>query len=455
MTPPSRKQLFLHVGYHKTATTTIQYLLNCHRDRLADYGYLYPKTGLINDGQHSIAWQMANPSSYLISKEHGSIEQLLDEIRSSSLDRVILSSEDFIFVDPAYVKQIFQEFQVKVIVFLRDPVQWLLSLWKEISKAGNVISLYEWSQNVLDHLARHEFSQNVSFFYSFKYFNFAVTLDEWETAFGNNNLIVRKFLKESSASVEQFFECCELPADFLQANDISMPTLNDSMSDDEIGLCLGLNRITEQLPISPEERHNLSRDLTHVLLSSKHVADGNVSSVLEQAPTDPKSDPAMVCDIRHLNFDVLRQINAAIEQRYQCSLNISESELQTFQNNCLKFEAIANRPPLYHVLPIVTELIQRYTAKKAFYDNELSLLLGSMGNTQAYLSDLEQQHNRANQQIQALRSEIQRLENDLQFCRGNRQRLQEAIDDMQASPLWRVKSKLGRLKKVFQSAMNL
>lgn len=90
----NQKQIFLHIGYHKTASTTIQFLLNQNREILKSYGYLYPSTGLFVYGHHNIAWEILQ--SDLFSKDAGNLDRLLEEIHTSNTEKVILSSEDFV-----------------------------------------------------------------------------------------------------------------------------------------------------------------------------------------------------------------------------------------------------------------------------------------------------------------------------------------------------------------------
>ena len=51
-----RKLLLLHVGTHKTATTSLQAALVASSGELASDGTLYPETGRIHFGHHNIAW---------------------------------------------------------------------------------------------------------------------------------------------------------------------------------------------------------------------------------------------------------------------------------------------------------------------------------------------------------------------------------------------------------------
>jgi hypothetical protein len=85
---------YIHIGTHKTGTTSIQWALNRHREALERRGFLYPRAGVPaeHDGHHNIGWELYGGAAFRA--EHGSTDDLLEEIRASERD-VVLSSELF------------------------------------------------------------------------------------------------------------------------------------------------------------------------------------------------------------------------------------------------------------------------------------------------------------------------------------------------------------------------
>jgi hypothetical protein len=53
------KELFLHVGFHKTGTTALQYELSSNRKNLLEQGFIYPKTRRFR-AHHEFAWSIAD-----------------------------------------------------------------------------------------------------------------------------------------------------------------------------------------------------------------------------------------------------------------------------------------------------------------------------------------------------------------------------------------------------------
>lgn len=88
------RKCFVHIGTHKTGTTSIQSALENSRLPLAKHGFLYPKTGISpgHFGHHNIAWELADDHRFR--PDNGTVDDLLKEIDQTDHD-VIISSEDF------------------------------------------------------------------------------------------------------------------------------------------------------------------------------------------------------------------------------------------------------------------------------------------------------------------------------------------------------------------------
>jgi hypothetical protein len=106
------KNIILHIGVHKTASTTIQNTLFNERSKLAEAGILYPefKLGDVVISNHSIPFYSLfhqNPEKYHINKSIGLtsneaiqklhqeyLQQLSEQINSFDGDTLIISGED-------------------------------------------------------------------------------------------------------------------------------------------------------------------------------------------------------------------------------------------------------------------------------------------------------------------------------------------------------------------------
>ena len=148
------KRIFLHIGTHKTATTTIQAGCTQNRAALLEAGWLYPETGTYLFGQHNLAWEMCSGHEQPWNQvnqwvrfrpEWGGMKELLSEIEASPAQNVILSSEDFDGLQTDRIQLLrdhLKDFRVEVIVYLREQASFLQSAWAQFVKSGYVVESF-------------------------------------------------------------------------------------------------------------------------------------------------------------------------------------------------------------------------------------------------------------------------------------------------------------------------
>jgi hypothetical protein len=130
------RQCFIHIGTHKTATTSIQKLLNGNPQQLAMRGYLYPRAGRpeqASAGHHNIAWEISGDRRFR--SDRGTVKDLIREIAATNLN-IIISSEDF--ECSAHHDERFEEFiaairklgiHISLVVYLRNQIDYAESLY--------------------------------------------------------------------------------------------------------------------------------------------------------------------------------------------------------------------------------------------------------------------------------------------------------------------------------------
>jgi hypothetical protein len=137
------KKIFIHSGLHKTGTTGLQAMLFKNRKNLSVQGFYYPDSGIPRNfyGHHNIAWQISRDRRFR--SEFGDLRGLLKEIEGIGKRKIVLSSEDFecSLLYPNRLKKINDYFlsnDIKVcfIIYLRNQVDYLNSLYFELLKAG-------------------------------------------------------------------------------------------------------------------------------------------------------------------------------------------------------------------------------------------------------------------------------------------------------------------------------
>ncbi len=140
-----KKELFLHIGFPKTGTTSIQYFLGKNSDVLKseyDLDYLYysdPKATHISEFSYcynkifiSDPIQINSEQPPLINGTNPDIlKELFSKITESQCQRIVISSESFIKLsDFSFLNHsFFQDYNVKIIAYIRNSIEYLCSLW--------------------------------------------------------------------------------------------------------------------------------------------------------------------------------------------------------------------------------------------------------------------------------------------------------------------------------------
>jgi FtsZ-binding cell division protein ZapB len=95
-------EIIIHIGPHKTATTSIQKALSINREILEKNGIFFPNSITTLDGTHEIPWSLlhfdlrllgGDVISMQIDKDY--IGQIMETARGRGCDKIVLSSEDF------------------------------------------------------------------------------------------------------------------------------------------------------------------------------------------------------------------------------------------------------------------------------------------------------------------------------------------------------------------------
>jgi hypothetical protein len=88
-------RLYIHIGTHKTGTTSIQAFLRKQADILGAAGIYVPTAGVLDEqsGHHNIGWGLRGEPRF--DPVHGTLQDLIAELGQSSADAAVISSEDF------------------------------------------------------------------------------------------------------------------------------------------------------------------------------------------------------------------------------------------------------------------------------------------------------------------------------------------------------------------------
>lgn len=151
------RKCFIHIGTHKTGTSSIQRTLNVHSAGLAKRGFLYPRAGNVPGlfGHHNIAWEIAGHPFF--QKRAGTVDELIAEIRDSTFD-IVLSSEDFILALPreaafrSFIERLKQcSLRITILVYFRNPPDYFRSAYFEILKSACPFGFAQFISAMIEH----------------------------------------------------------------------------------------------------------------------------------------------------------------------------------------------------------------------------------------------------------------------------------------------------------------
>ena len=172
------KQIYIHIGLHKTGSTYIQKVCADNRAYLKGCGLEYPELGAeFLFGHHNVAWSLM-PGHTLKNTDSFSLVQLLDWIDECVSQRFLISSEDFDFLQSDQVDKLHHllaGYDVKIVMCVRNPMTALYSYWQESVKHGDARSFKAYCEQILIN------PQPVD------YCNIA---NRWVEAFGNDALSI-------------------------------------------------------------------------------------------------------------------------------------------------------------------------------------------------------------------------------------------------------------------------
>lgn len=184
------KTVYVHIGLHKTGTTTIQDYLIANAELLAEHGVLVP----FKHRNHSLTFWVNGKQNN--QKRQNQWTRLMRKIKRSELQTVVLSSEffsrDISEIDNWHVnfdELVTQGYNVKFILYVRRSDRRFESLFIEAVKGGNGL------KDIRD----------------FPYERF---IDNWElcqtiiSKYGDDSLIVRKFEQDAKRGLLTSFMQC-------------------------------------------------------------------------------------------------------------------------------------------------------------------------------------------------------------------------------------------------------
>lgn len=278
-----KRTLFLHVGSHRTATTSIQKFMKANFDQLIDHGVFYPygvarHIKLINS-LFSREQSVADVAAQMTKRADG---------KRRKITKIVLSDEDISTRDdPSLLAKFKDHFDVKVIFSIRRQDIWLESWYFQNIK-------WQWNP-LLSHCTFDEFLAQRD---AFRWIDYDRYLTRLEKLFGKENIHLTVFEKPQMPGGPVVEFCRQIGIDDLSGF-TDPPHVNSSMSAETV-------EFIRHLPlgaIRPRER-----DLLRIALEQLDSIDlGN---------TGKQSERLMPPDQRRAVLSEYADGNRRVAQRY-------------------------------------------------------------------------------------------------------------------------------------------
>lgn len=151
--------LVVHIGPHKTGTSSLQSLLHDNRDRLIQNSVQYVGTR-VNHHIGALAFlRRKGLDDSIPALRHWN--QIVQEIHASKANICVISSEHFSYAEPSQIVRLadqFRSFRLRVLISARPLDAVLPSLWSHLAQVRELPDKREWLKQVL---ARRDDSDSI------------------------------------------------------------------------------------------------------------------------------------------------------------------------------------------------------------------------------------------------------------------------------------------------------
>jgi SAM-dependent methyltransferase len=199
-----RRQIYLHIGFPKTGTTSVQMWFTENAAALAAHGVLYPGTGRVGQeygyGHHQLPRSLVERPLSELMVAWPDMARLCDEMANSPAQTIVISSEDFSTrlrqPEVDLLAQHLADFDVKIVCYVRRQDEFIISVW------ATAVAYYGESDPLsccLDH----------------SWLDYAGTIAPWAHAFGPGAIVLRVFERSQLVggdTVEDFLSVCGIGA---------------------------------------------------------------------------------------------------------------------------------------------------------------------------------------------------------------------------------------------------
>lgn len=192
----SEKVVYLHIGYGKTGTSSIQDMMFDNRVYFKTIGLLYPELGLWKTAHHNLSLLEGEPDNSLLIKQH--LVNINAEFIDNGYQKLVLSSERLCFTIPGIIelyRDVFKDSKIQIIMYIRRQEDLIPSVY------------LEWMKNGWDYKGDLE----AFFAHTRAAYDFINILKGWESAFGEGSIKIKLYCKKLMANIcDSFLDAIEV-----------------------------------------------------------------------------------------------------------------------------------------------------------------------------------------------------------------------------------------------------
>lgn len=242
------ESIILHAGIHKTGSTSLQKFCAQAADKFLEDGILYPESGrpeMAPAGHHTLAWSLRGQRG-LTNLEGW--RELTSEIENSSATHIVLSSEEFEACTVSEITRIRDILgkTTKVLLYLRDPVDYMVSQYKQNIKSSGEVRSFRAFASALLHRCDYE-----------------ALVRRWTAGLGQGQVIVRSFEECAQAGLELSLLKI-LGVEPAAYKNIERERANISLEDGDTAVVRWLNEMAKfpwvQKPVVHRAKRNIVRE---------------------------------------------------------------------------------------------------------------------------------------------------------------------------------------------------
>lgn len=245
----------IHIGWHKTGSTSLQvFLLKNRKALIRECQTYYPREGLLTCAHHTVAWSFQGretspwgPVALLEGGGDAYVRAAMESANAKACTTIVLSSEEFCTFDLDAIQSLSKSLRamadsVQIVAYIRRQDLLVESAYNMQVKWWGARLRADFDEYVKDKRA---------------YPNYFRVLKGWVGVFGVNNLIVRRYERDALESRDIRIDFCTA----VGLNHEALDHMEDGVNDSLGPRTLEFLRILNNLDVSRDEHERIATRL--------------------------------------------------------------------------------------------------------------------------------------------------------------------------------------------------